>query len=102
MEFADEMPEEWVRQLVAAIESYGHSVADAHESGITVDLTDEQARTLGAEGDDRLIIGWTERYGVDWGLGRAGHVPHPEGLDATAPEQIAAAVHALLTTGRPA
>ena len=31
VQIADEMPDSWVRSVVDAIESCGHSVADAHE-----------------------------------------------------------------------
>lgn len=102
MQFSDEMPETWVRDVVTAIEVYEHPVADAHESAIVIDLTPAAMRALDADPGEQLVIGWTARYGIDWGLGRADHVPTPEPLDASTPAEIAAAVHLLLTTGRPA
>lgn len=98
----DEMPHEWVRDLTDAIEAHGHDVADAHESAIIITLTPHAADILDAEPGQQLVIGWTERYGIDWGLGRTDHVPDPQPLDAHTPAEIAAAVHRLLTTGRPA
>lgn len=101
-EFFDEMPDSWVREVVAAIEVFDHEVADAHESAIVIDLTPKSMRALDADPGEQLIIGWSERYGVDWGLGRADHVGDPQPLDATTPQEIAVRVHLLLTTGRPA
>lgn len=99
----DEMPDAWVAALADAIQVYGHQVADAHESAITIHLTPASMGALDAESGDHLIIGWTERAGVDWGLAKsAAHVPYPEQLDATMPTEIAARAHLLLTTGRPA
>jgi hypothetical protein len=98
----DEMPDTWVREVADAIEVYDHDVADAHESAIIINLTPRAADVLDAEPGQQLIIGWTERAGVDWGLGRADHVPLVEPLGADTPQEIAAAVHLLLTTGRPA
>lgn len=95
----DEMPDTWVRETVQAIETYGHTVTDAHESAIVIDLTPAAMHALDADPGEQLVIGWTQRYGTDWGLGRADHVPHPESLDATTPAEIAARVHLLLTTG---
>lgn len=97
-EILDEMPETWVRQVVNAIEAHGHDVADAHEGAIVINLTPAQARTLGADPGEQLIIGWTERAGIDWGIGSPAHVLHPAGLDARMPAEIADAVHNLLTT----
>ena len=101
-EILDEMPDTWVREVADAIEVYDHTVADAHESAIVIDLTPASMRALDADPGEQLVIGWTERYGVDWGLGRADHVGDPQPLDATTPQEIAACVHLLLTTGRPA
>lgn len=101
-QITDEMPDTWVRQIADAIEVYDHQVADCHESAIVIDLTPTAMRALDADPGEQLIIGWTERYGVDWGLGRVDHVPDPQPLDATTPQEIAARVHLLLTTGRPA
>lgn len=95
----DEMPHEWVRDLTLAIEADGHDVADAHESAIIINLTPHAADVLDAEPGQQLVIGWTERAGVDWGLGHADHVPLVEPLGADTPREIAAAVHLLLTTG---
>lgn len=101
MLITDEMPDTWVRELVTAIEVYDHEVIDAHESAITIDLTPATMRALDADPGNRLIIGWTERAGIDWGLGEsAAFVPHPEPLDAGTPQKIAARIHLLLTTGR--
>ncbi|MGV9352336.1 hypothetical protein [Streptomyces misionensis] len=102
LEILDEMPDAWVRATVQAIEVYDHTVADAHESAVVIDLTPAAMRVLDADPGEQLVIGWTERYGVDWGLGRADHVPNPQTLDARTPAEIAAAVHLLLTTGSPA
>lgn len=98
----DEMPDTWVCQVVTAIEAFGHEVTDAHESAIVIDLTPASMRILNADPGEQLVIGWTERAGVDWGLGRADHIPDPQALGATIPGEIAAAVHLLLTTGGPA
>jgi len=95
----DEMPHDWVRELTLAIEVYDHPIADAHECAIVIDLTPHAMRALDADPGEQLIIGWSERHGVDWGLGRADHVPDPQPLDATTPAEIAARVHLLLTTG---
>lgn len=96
----DEMPDTWVRQTADAIEAHGHPVADAHESAIVIDLTPATMRALDAEPGQQLIVGWTERAGVDWGVGRADHVPDPQPLGADTPAEIAARVHLLLTTAR--
>ncbi|WP_416520080.1 hypothetical protein [Streptomyces achromogenes] len=101
MQITDEMPDTWVRQLVTAIETYDHTVVDAHESAIVIDLTTHAMRVLDADPGEQLVIGWTDRYGVDWGLGRVDHVPNPEPMDAATPAEIAARVHLLLTTGSP-
>jgi hypothetical protein len=101
MQITDEMPDPWVREVVQAIEAYDHDVIDCHESAILIDLTPAAMGALDADPGEQLIIGWTERYGVDWGLGRADHVPDPQPLGATTPQEIAAAVHFLLTTGSP-
>jgi len=98
----DEMPDTWVRDVVTAIEVFDHEIADAHESAIAIDLTPAAMRALDADPGEQLIIGWTERYGIDGGLGRADHVPDPQPLAAATPQDIAVAVHLLLTTGRPA
>jgi hypothetical protein len=102
VQIADEMPDSWVRSVVDAIESCGHSVADAHESAIVIDLTPASLRALDADPGEQLVIGWSERYGVDFGLGRADHVPDPQPLGAHTPQGIATRVHLLLTTGKPA
>ncbi|WP_225825642.1 hypothetical protein [Streptomyces naphthomycinicus] len=99
MQITDEMPDAWVRETVQAIEVYDHTVADAHESAIAIELTPTAMRVLDADPGEQLVIGWTERYGVDWGLGRPDHVPDPQPLDAQTPAEIAARVHLLLTTG---
>ncbi|MEV5414748.1 hypothetical protein [Streptomyces albogriseolus] len=98
-QIADEMPETWVRQTADAIEAHGHPVVDAHESAIVIDLTPATMRALDADPGEQLVIGWTERAGVDWGLGRADRVPDPQPLGATTPAEIANAVHQLLTAG---
>ncbi|MEU4104001.1 hypothetical protein AB0F16_25980 [Streptomyces tanashiensis] len=98
----DEMPNTWVQALAAAIEAHGHEVTDCHESGIVIDLAPDTMRALDADPGEQLVIGWTERYGIDWGLGRADHVPAPQSLDAGSIPEIADRVHHLLTTGRPA
>ena len=98
-QITDEMPDTWVRDLVAAIEVYDHEVADAHESAVVIDLTPAAMRALDADPGEQLVIGWSERYGIDWGLGRADLVGDPQPLDATTPAEIAARVHLLLTTG---
>ncbi len=98
-EITSEMPDTWVRQTADAIEAHGHTVADAHESAIVIDLTEHAMHALHADPGEQLIIGWTERASVDWGLGRADHVPDPQPLGATTPAEIANAVHQLLTAG---
>lgn len=102
MQITDEMPDTWVRAVADAIEVYDHKVTDCHESAIVIDLTPATLRALDADPGEQLVIGWTERAGIDWGLGHKGWVPDPQPLDATTPEEIAAHVHMLLTTGRPA
>ena len=101
MNFSDEMPDTWVKEVVAAIEIYEHPVVDASESGIVIDLTPAAMGALDADPGEQLVIGWTQRAGVDWGLGRVDHVGDPQPLDAHTPQEIAARVHLLLTTGRP-
>lgn len=98
----DEMPDTWVRDVVKAIEILDHEITDAHESAIAIDLNPKAMRIFDADPGEQLIIGWTERAGIDWGLGRADHVGNPQPLDATTPAEIAARVHLLLTTGTPA
>lgn len=98
----DEMPDTWVRQVVTAIEVFDHDVVDCHESAIVIDLTPHALYKLDADPGEQLVIGWSERASVGWGLGRADHVPDPQPLDAATPQEIAARVHLLLTTGRPA
>lgn len=100
--FADEMPDTWVRTVVQAIEIYEHTVADCHESAIVINLTPRAMYLLNADPGEQLVIGWTQRHGVDWGLGTADLVGAPQSLDAQTPAEIAARVHLLLTTGRPA
>jgi hypothetical protein len=102
MQITDEMPDTWVRQVTDAIETFGHEVVDCHESAIVIDLTPASMRALDADPGEQFVIGWSERAGVDWGLGRADLVGDPQPLDATRPQEIAARVHLLLTTGRPA
>lgn len=102
IQILDEMPDTWVRQVVKAIEVFDHEVADAHESAIVIDLTPKSMRVLDAGPGEQLVIGWTQRHGVDWGLGTVDLVGDPQPLDARTPQEIAAAVHLLLTTGRPA
>lgn len=102
MTISDEMPNTWVRQVTDAIAVYDHKVVDCHESAIVIDLTPHAMRVLDADPGEQLVIGWTERAGVDWGLGRVDLVGSPQPLDAHTPQEIAARVHLLLTTGRPA
>ncbi|MET8978529.1 hypothetical protein ABZX85_23215 [Streptomyces sp. NPDC004539] len=97
---ADEMPDTWVRETTAAITALGHTVADAHESAIVITLTPDNRHVLDAADDDTLVIGWTERAGVDWGISSDGaHVPNPRPLNAATPAEIAARVRTLLATG---
>ncbi|APE21363.1 MULTISPECIES: hypothetical protein [Streptomyces] len=98
----DEMPDTWVQALTTAIEARGHKVTDCHESAIVINLTPTTMRTLDADPGEQLVIGWTERAGIDWGLGRADHVPDPQPLGADTITEAAARTHLLLTTGRPA
>ncbi|MFI6032997.1 hypothetical protein ACIBBD_02205 [Streptomyces sp. NPDC051315] len=98
----DEMPDTWVAQVAAAIELFDHKVVDCHESAIVIDLDLHAMRVLDADPGEQLVIGWTERHGVDWGLGAVDQVGDPQTLDATTPLEIAARVHLLLTTGKPA
>ena len=99
MRITDEMPDHWVLALANAIEVHGWTIDDAHESGITINLTPAAMHTFDADPGEQLIIGWTERYGVDWGIGRADHVPNPETLPGDTTAELADAVHRLLTTG---
>lgn len=101
-EITDEMPDTWVNEVVDAIEVFDHEVADCHESAIVIDLDLKAMRVLDADPGEQLIIGWTERYGVDWGLGSVDLVGDPQPMNARTPQEIATAVHLLLTTGRPA
>ncbi|PWG13927.1 hypothetical protein DF268_08660 [Streptomyces sp. V2] len=96
----DEMPDAWVRETTVAIEALGRAVVDAHESAIVITLTPDSRYVLGADDGDTLVIGWTERTGVDWGISADGaHVSDPQPLDATTPAEIAARVRTLLATG---
>ncbi|MFF0465732.1 hypothetical protein [Streptomyces mexicanus] len=104
MTITDEMPEEWVADVVAAIERRGWTVQDAHESAITVQLGSREAAVLGADPGCVLVIGWTERYGIDWGLSADGSATVDEAQSMTeeaVPEAIAAAVDRLMLVGRP-
>ncbi|MGZ0200611.1 hypothetical protein ACNFR7_10535 [Streptomyces sp. RM1] len=104
MTIADEMPGAWVADLVAAVERRGWTVEDAHESALTLTLGPRQAAVLDAEPGCVLVIGWTERYGVDWGISADGGATVAETQPVTedaGPEVIAAAVDRLLLTGRP-
>lgn len=101
MQITDEMPNIWVSQVVKAIEVFEHEVTDASESAIVIDLTPRAIGALDADPGEQLIIGWTERAGIDWGLGRVDHVGDPQPLNASTPQEIAARVHLLLTIGRP-
>ncbi|MET9175873.1 hypothetical protein ABZX64_33270 [Streptomyces misionensis] len=88
----------------AAIERRGWTVADAHESALTIRLEPAAAAILSAGPSDVLVIGWSERYGVDWGLSTDGGatVGDARPLTGTAdPQEIAAAVDRLMLTGRP-
>ncbi|MEU9796378.1 hypothetical protein AB0E27_38470 [Streptomyces sparsogenes] len=99
----DEMPDTWVASVVAAIERRGWTVEDAHESAITVELGAREAAVLDAEPGSVLLIGWTERYGLDWGLSADGATvteAQPMTTDAD-PETVAAAVDRLMLAGRP-
>ncbi|MEV7817820.1 hypothetical protein AB0P05_45575 [Streptomyces flaveolus] len=100
---ADEMPDAWVSGLVDAIERRGWTVADAHESAVTLELTPTAAALLDAARGDVLAIGWSERYGVDWGVSTDGGatVPDPRPLtDSADAETIAAGVDRVLLAGR--
>jgi hypothetical protein len=97
------MPEEWVADVVTAIEGRRWTVKDAHESAVTVQLGTREAAVLAAEARSVLVIGWTERYGVDWGLSTDGATvaeTHPVTADAD-PETTVAAVDRLMLAGRP-
>jgi hypothetical protein len=97
----DEMPTAWVRGLADRIEAYGHEVLDAHESAITVSIHPAARTVLGAQPGQVLVIGWTERGGLDWGLADdETYVPDPQPLGGDDGE-YAARVHRILTTGRP-
>jgi hypothetical protein len=98
----DVMTDEWVTGVVAAVERRGWSVKDAHESVITVQLGSRNAAVLAADSGSVLVIGWTERYGVDWRLSTDGATvaePKPMTTDAD-PGTIAAAVDRLMLAGR--
>lgn len=103
----DEMPDEWVRALADALERFGWTINDAHESAVVVDLPAAAAEVLHADEDgDRLVIGWAgdgEGTGeVHWGLSSDGvHVPVLDTLgEDTDPGAIAARVDRLLRTGQ--
>lgn len=100
----DEMPDSWVSSLVAAIERRGWTVADAHESAVIVELTPTAAAVLDAGPGGQLVVGWTERYGIDWGVSTDGGttVPDPQPMADTADvEVIAAGIDRVMLTGRP-
>ncbi|MEX3101211.1 MULTISPECIES: hypothetical protein [unclassified Streptomyces] len=96
----DEMPATWVCEIADAITALGHTVADAHESAIVITLTPDSRHVLEAAEGDVLVIGWSERAGVDWGISSDGaHVPAPQPLDVHTPGEIASRVRTLLATG---
>ncbi|MFF2383697.1 hypothetical protein [Streptomyces sp. NPDC058108] len=99
----DEMPEEWITELVARLEADGHDIADAHESAVVIRLTPTSRTVLAADDSDRLfVIGWADDGDVHWGLSADGvHVPVLRPLGGDSPSGIAGRVHRVLTTGRP-
>jgi hypothetical protein len=102
VEFCDEMPEAWVTAVVAAVERAGWTVTDAHECAVVITLDPSHALALGAGPGAVLVIGWTERYGPDWGWSTDGaHVPDVQPLSADPPDQIARAVTRIILTGSP-
>ncbi|MBC2868597.1 hypothetical protein [Streptomyces mexicanus] len=100
----DEMPDEWVADVVAAVERRGWTVQDAHESAIIVQLGTRETAVLDADSGSVLVIGWTEQHGIDWGLSSDAGATVNEAQSMTeeaAPEAIAAAVDRLMLAGRP-
>lgn len=92
----DEMPDAWVRALADALERYGWTVSDAHESAVVVDLPAEALHA--SEDGDRLVVGWSGDGEVHWGMS----VPVLDTLgDDTDPGALAARIDRLLRTGRP-
>lgn len=101
-EILDEMSNAWVTALADAIEQHGHEILDAHESAIVISLGPDARAALDAEPGDVLVIGWTERAGLDWGISADGaHVPNPQPLGGVGAAEWAARVHRVLVTGRP-
>ena len=89
----DEIPDEWTQAFTAAIEAHGHTVTDAHEAAIFLDvpgLNDGHAWYLGKPTFHGM---WC--YGV---ADERGYCPNPTWLDvdATDPRAVADVVHAVL------
>ncbi|MFC5204593.1 hypothetical protein [Streptomyces kaempferi] len=99
----DEMPEEWITELVDHIEADGHDIADAHETAVVIRLTAHSRKVLAADDSDRLfVIGWADDGDIHWGLSIDGaHVPVLHALGGDSPSGIADRAHRVLTTGRP-
>ncbi|MFB6591650.1 MULTISPECIES: hypothetical protein [Streptomyces] len=89
----DEIPDGWTDAFTVAIQAHGHTVLDAHESAITLDVP-------GLDEDERWAIVVPNFHGL-WAYGtyRNGHCDNPTWLyaDATDPQEIADLVHAVLT-----
>ncbi|MFD1277386.1 hypothetical protein ACFQ51_52475 [Streptomyces kaempferi] len=98
----DEMPEEWITELVDHIEADGHDIADAHETAVVIRLTAHSRKVLAADDSDRLfVIGWADDGDIHWGLSIDGaHVPVLHALGGDSPSGIADRAHRVLTTGR--
>lgn len=90
----DEIPDGWTEAFTTAIKAHGHTVTDAHESAITIDVP-------GLDEGHEWYIGCPNHHGM-WGYGIAderGIAPHVTWInaDATDPQDIADHVHAILT-----
>lgn len=90
----DEIPTTWTTVFTTAIQAHGHTVTDAHESAITVDVP-------GLEEGHEWYIAKPNFHGM-WAYGIAnerGYCANPMWLDVDAadPQAVADAVHAVLS-----
>ncbi|WP_431781748.1 hypothetical protein [Streptomyces chumphonensis] len=93
----DEIPDGWTAAFTAALAAHGHTVTEAHESAITVDVP-------GLPEGHAWYLGCPNHHGM-WGYGVAnerGVADHVTWLaaDAADPQAIADLVHAVLTDAR--
>ncbi|MFE5159662.1 hypothetical protein ACFRNT_14300 [Streptomyces sp. NPDC056697] len=89
----DEIPDGWTEAFTTAIEAHGHTVTEAHESAITIDVP-------GLDEGHQWYIGAPNFHGM-WSYGVAdetGRCQNPMWInaDATSPQEIADHVHAVL------